>query len=94
MDAKRQTDELASRCVALVIFHEHVRKTRTIRAETLAEIRAVAAEARRDRISWATISAEVLAELNARYDAKTARQLHGEFIADFDADLQLALVLV
>jgi hypothetical protein len=87
MDARQQAERLASRCVALVIYHEHARKTRSLGQETVSEIRAVAVEAREDGISWPFISAEVLRELEARYAPKEARRLHGEFMAVVDDEM-------
>ena len=51
MDARREADELASRCVALVVFYQHARKAHPKWPGIEAEIRAVAAQARggRDR---------------------------------------------
>jgi hypothetical protein len=92
MDDRRRVDELASRCVALVIFHRHDRKIRPARVEIASEIRAVAAEAIREGLSWAGISAEVLRELEARYDPTTARRLHVEFIAGLDESPPVGLV--
>jgi hypothetical protein len=92
MDARRLTEELISRCVALAIYHQHARKIRPTRAETIAEIRAVAAEARKAGLSWAAISAGALSELEVRYDPKTARHLHGEIIAMLDDGPLVGLV--
>ena len=63
MDAKRQADELASRCVALIIFHEHVIETRPKGHPIASEIRAIGLEARNCGISDAVIVAKVLDEL-------------------------------
>jgi hypothetical protein len=93
MDNVRRVEELASRCVSLVIYHNHIRKTRSDMAHAVAEIRGVLAEARKDGISVATLSAEVLSELNDRYDPETARRLHIEFIGGPVDELPIGLVL-
>jgi hypothetical protein len=83
MDANRQADELASRCVALVIYHQYARTTRPGRPAIDADFKAVVAEAIEGRISPTDISAQVRSVLDARYDSKTARRLHDEFVAGF-----------
>ena len=60
MDTKRKAAELASRCVAIVVYHQHARKTRPNKGEILIEVRAVAAEAAREMVSTTVILAEVL----------------------------------
>jgi hypothetical protein len=93
MDTRRRVEELASRCVSLVIYHQHTHhRPRPMKARIVAEVRDVMAEAKKGGISPATLSAEVLSELNARYDPETARRLHVEFIGGPD-DLPIGLVL-
>ena len=46
MDAKREADELASRCVALVVFYQQARKLHPMWPGIVAEPRAVAGQAR------------------------------------------------
>jgi hypothetical protein len=95
MDTRRRIEELASRCVALVIYYQHtVHRPRPIKGQIAAEIRGVMAEARKSGLSLDAISAEVLSELNARYDPDTARRLYAEFIEAPRDDLLIELVLV
>ena len=88
MDARRQADELVSRCVALVIFHQHASKTRKNESVMNAEFRAVASEARRCGISPAAIAAEVLTELGFRYEPEVAARLHRMFLAGYSGDIR------
>lgn len=60
----------------------------------MAEVRDVMAKARKEGISPAILSAEVLSELNDRYDPETARRLHIEFIGVPDGDPPIELVRV
>ena len=92
MDAGRVADELASRCVALVIYYQHARKSRLDRAAITAEFRAVAAEARKSGIAPSVIAPKVLAELRARYGPEAARRLYGEYAGGFSEDIPINLV--
>jgi hypothetical protein len=94
MDTRR-VEELASRCVALVIYYQHTpHRPRPIKARIVAEIREVMVEAKKAGCSRAAISAEVLSELEARYDPDTALQLYTEFIEAPGDDLLIELVRV
>ena len=60
MDAKRVAEELASRCVALVVFQQHARETRPDRRAIDAESRAVVAEATKGGISPSILAAKAM----------------------------------
>ncbi len=92
MDAKRMADELASRCVALVVYYQHVRKRHPDRVGIEAEYRAVAREAMKGKISAPLIASKVATELLARFEPVLARSLHGEFVRGFTTDAALNLV--
>jgi hypothetical protein len=94
MDTRRLVEELASRCVALVIYHQQTHhRPQPIKAQIVAEIRGVLMEARKAGVSSDAISAEALSELNVRYDPEMARRLHREFIGGPDDDWPIGLVL-
>jgi hypothetical protein len=93
MDIKQQADELASRCVSLVIFHQHVIKTRPSGHPIKAEILAIGVEARKCGISGETVAAKVLIELQARYEPETARRLHREITDGLKNEIQPTPVL-
>ena len=92
MDAKRQADELTSRCVALVIFYQHASKSRSNESLMNAEFRAVASEARRIGVSPALIASNVLTELGYRYEPTVAARLHRVFLAEFSHNIQFDAV--
>jgi hypothetical protein len=85
MDKRRLVEELASRCVSLVIYHQNTTHgPRPIKGRIVAEIRGVMAEAGKFGIPPAAISVAALYELNVRYESKIARRLHTEFIGGLD----------
>ena len=95
MDANRRAAEFASRCVALVIYHQHtIHRPLPIKGRILAEIRGVMADARKEGVAAADVSAEALSELSLRYDPETARRHHAEFIGGPDDQLPSNLVRV
>jgi hypothetical protein len=93
MDAKREADELASRCLALVVFYQHARKAHPKWPGMKAETRAVAAQAKAGGIAPEVIAARVASELQARYEPAMAGRLHREFLAGFTGELAIDLVL-
>jgi hypothetical protein len=93
MDTKRLADELASRCVALVILDQPARERRPGWPGLGAETREVAAQARAGGVDPALIAARVLAELHDRHEPAMARRLHREFLARFSNDLTLDLII-
>jgi hypothetical protein len=92
MDAKREADELVSRCVALVVFYQHCRKTHPGWPGIKAEFRSIVSEARKGGISPAVIASGLLIELRARYEPATASRMHREFLAGFSDDVQIDFV--
>jgi hypothetical protein len=92
MDFKRRSDELAHRCVALMVFHQLAPRTRPDDPSIGAEFRAVAAEARDAGISPADIAFRALTELHDRYGPQVARSLHRDFLAGFSDDIRIDLV--
>jgi len=89
MDPNREADELASRCVALVVYYQHVRKRHPNRVAIDAEYRAVATEAKMKGILLSIITSKVSTELRNRYEANTSNSLNREFVSGFSDEIEV-----
>ncbi len=89
MISERVVDELASRCLALIVFDQHGRRDRPSDPGVRAELRAVALEVEQGGLSATVIVEKVLSGLLDRYEPEQARRLHQKFLAAFSIEVTL-----
>lgn len=86
MADKLQADELASRCLALIVFGDHKRWRKSDVLPLSTVIRDVAMEARRLGIRPGVIIDEVMAGLQGYYGPTKATWYRSEIVAGFFSD--------
>jgi hypothetical protein len=83
MDAKRQSEELISRVVAMVIYYHHLGSDRPNKAAMCSEFMDLADEAAKQGLDRDLVISGVWRELYLRYERDTAVRLHGELVSSF-----------
>ena len=88
MISERVVDELASRCLALIVFDQHDRSDRSSVPEMRAELRAIASEVEQGGFPPAVFVEKVFSGLLYRYEPGRARRLHQEVFAAFSIKIE------
>ena len=83
MNAAQHAEETIGRCVALVVYCNHLSQARSVPKAIRAELDSVGDDIRRSGLDSAAIGRGILDELLHQFEGGDATRLHGEAVMAF-----------